>query len=289
MLNRLFGNYLVNRGRLDQSQLDTLLNDARTYTASPETVITLNKILTPAQVQSVMENHTGEESFMETALRTQMITDSQSEQILAFQSLPVMCFMQLLMDRQILSKDELMTAIADFQMYSQFTDEQLHVLCIDDMEQIIKIFVPFQNPRMHELTVTLLQTIKRLIDKNVYIDKAYMAHSIQIDRYAAQTLMGDMKVKFYLSAPMNNLLAIANHFAGQSYSEVNMDALDNVGEFINCVSGLFATNLSYEGINIDMDAPDYGMEGPYVNNGKIYVIPIHANRFSFRAVFELQQ
>lgn len=71
MLNRLFGNYLVNRGRLDQSQLDTLLNDARTYTASPETVITLNKILTPAQVQSVMENHTGEESFMETALRTQ--------------------------------------------------------------------------------------------------------------------------------------------------------------------------------------------------------------------------
>lgn len=54
MLNRLFGNYLVNRGRLDQSQLDTLLNDARTYTASPETVITLNKILTPAQVQSVM-------------------------------------------------------------------------------------------------------------------------------------------------------------------------------------------------------------------------------------------
>ena len=31
------------------------------------------------------------------------------------------------------------------------------------------------------------------------------------------------------------------------------------------------------------------MEGPYLNNGKIYVIPIHANRFSFRAVFELQQ
>ena len=289
MLNRLFGNYLVNRGRLDQSQLDTLLNDVSTYTASPETVITLNKMLTPVQIQSVIQEQTGEENFIEAALRIQIITDNQAEQILLFQSLPVMCFMQLLLDRQILNNDEIMSVIADFQRCSQFTDEQLHVLCSDDMEQITKIFVPFQNPLMHELTVTLLQTIKRLIDRNVYIDKAYMAHSIQVDRYAAQTIIGDMKVRFYISAPMNNLLAIANHFAGQSYSEVNIDALDNVGEFINCVSGLFATNLSYEGVHVDMSAPDYGMEGPYLNNGKIYVIPIHANCFSFRAIFELQQ
>ncbi len=185
--------------------------------------------------------------------------------------------------------EDIMCVLADFQMYYQFTDEQLHVLCIDDMEQIIRIFVPFQNPRMHELTVTLLQTIKRLIDKNVYLDKAYMAHSIQIDRYAAQTLSGDLNVKFYLSAPINNLLAIANYFGSETYDVINDDALDNVGEFINCVSGLFATNLSYEGIDVDMDAPRYGMEGPYLNNGKIYVIPIHANRFSFRAVFELCQ
>lgn len=289
MLNRLFGNYLVNRGYLNPAQLDDLLETITEYKADPQTVILVNKFLPLSQIRFIQQSQMQEESFTEAALRLQLLTDNQIEQIVQFQSLPVMCFAQLLLDKQILQTEDIMCVLADFQMYYQFTDEQLHVLCIDDMEQIIRIFVPFQNPRMHELTVTLLQTIKRLIDKNVYLDKAYMAHSIQIDRYAAQTLSGDLNVKFYLSAPINNLLAIANYFGSETYDVINDDALDNVGEFINCVSGLFATNLSYEGIDVDMDAPRYGMEGPYLDNGKIYVIPIHANRFSFRAVFELCQ
>ena len=238
MLNRLFGNYLVNRGYLNPAQLDDLLETITEYKADPQTVILVNKFLPLSQIRFIQQSQMQEESFTEAALRLQLLTDNQIEQIVQFQSLPVMCFAQLLLDKQILQTEDIMCVLADFQMYYQFTDEQLHVLCIDDMEQIIRIFVPFQNPRMHELTVTLLQTIKRLIDKNVYLDKAYMAHSIQIDRYAAQTLSGDLNVKFYLSAPINNLLAIANYFGSETYDVINDDALDNVGEFINCVSGL---------------------------------------------------
>ncbi|MDE5825791.1 MAG: chemotaxis protein CheX, partial [Lachnospiraceae bacterium] len=93
----------------------------------------------------------------------------------------------------------------------------------------------------------------------------------------------------YISAPDNGLLAIANHFTEDTYSTVDADALDNVGEFINCVNGLFATNLSYDDVAIDMNSPEYSIDGPFVSNEKLYVIPIHANGCSFRAVLEVYE
>lgn len=289
MLNRLFGNYLVNRGYFEQTQLEQLLNSVSEYTANVDLIILINKLLTPGQIQTLKDNKLPEENLTDAALRMQLLTDSQAEKILQQQQMPVMCFLQLLIDRNIIDISDIMKVITEFQAYHEFTDEQLRALCFDDMDQIIRIFVPFQDTRLHALTMTLFQTLKRLIDKNVYLDKAYLARSIQIDRYAAQNLTGDLNVKFYLSAPTNNLLGVANYFTEASYDEVNEDALDTVGEFINCVSGLFATDLSYEEITIEQDAPEYGMEGPYLNTGMIYVIPIHVNRMSLRAVFELRQ
>ena len=100
-------------------------------------------------------------------------------------------------------------------------------------------------------------------------------------------MVGDLHIKFYLSAPDDGLLAIANYFTGDTYSTVNNDALDNVGEFINCINGLFATNLSYEDVSVDMNSPDYSMEGAFINNDALFVIPLYANGYSFSAVFEV--
>ena len=96
-------------------------------------------------------------------------------------------------------------------------------------------------------------------------------------------------MKVYISAPDNDLLAIANYFTGDTYEAVNEDALDNVGEFINCVNGLFATNLSYDDVTIDMNSPEYSMVGPFISNEKLYVIPNHANGYSFKAVLEVYE
>lgn len=289
MLNRLFGNFLIRRGRLTQTQLNDLLSIAQDYTAKPETVFLINKVLTAEQIQSVYAECSKDEGFAQAALRMELLTDEQYEKLISLQTGSFMRFMEVIQEQQILTPQEILPMLAAFQKDNRFTDTQMHALCIDDLEQITDIFVPIHNPRLHELTVTLLRTFRKLIDKNVYLDKAYMAHSIQIDRYAAQKITGDVNVKLYLTAPMNDLLAVANYFSEDTYSVINMDALDTVGEFINCISGLYTTNLSYDDINADMDAPEYGLEGPYLNSGKLYIIPIHANHFGLRAVFEVPQ
>lgn len=290
MLNRLFGNYLVQKQRITQIQLDDLLPVPKELKAEVETIAVINKILAPATVQELLSKlDKSSERFGEVAIDAGYLTDDKLDTILTYQSNMFMKFIQSLLNKRLLTIEQINPFLNEFQQLGGYNDSQMSALIHDDLEQCIAIFVPLKTMQLKELTLTLVQTIRRLIDRDVYLDKAYIARSLQLDKYASQTIIGDMHIKVYISAPDNGLLAIANHFTGDTYETVNEDALDNVGEFINCVNGLFATNLSYSDIEIDMNSPEYALDGPFISNEKLFVIPIHANGYSFRAIFEVYE
>lgn len=290
MLNRLFGNYLVTKKCITQEQLNKLLPVPKELVAEIETISIVRRVLTPAQVQELMDKKTDKTvRFGDIAMEEGYISDDRLDQLVSFQTNAFMKFMQSLVNENFVRLDQLNQIINAFQTENEYTDEQMDSLILDDLEEIINIFVPLKNKRFKELTETLIQTMKRMIDKEVYLDKAYASNSLQLDSYAGQAVNGDLNFKVYLSGSGDNLLGVANYFTDEKYRSLDADALDNVGEFINCVNGLFATNLSYDDIMIDMDSPDYSMEGLFLHENKLFVIPIHANGFCFRAIYEIYQ
>lgn len=289
MLNRLFGNYLVEKKCITQEQLEALLPVPQELTAKVEAIVLVRKILLPAQVQELLEKTDKSKDFGVVALEEGLISDDRLDQLTSFQTNSFMKFMQLLVNEDYVRLEQLNQIISSFETEYEYTDAQMNSLMLDDLEEIIRIFVPLKNHHLHELTVTLVQTLKRLIDKEVYLDKAYTSNAVQLDSYAGQAVNGDMNFKVYISGLGDNLLGIANFFTGDKYDKLNEDALDNVGEFINCVNGLFATNLSYGDVMIDMSSPDYSMDGLYLTENPLFVIPIHANGFCFRVVYEIYQ
>ncbi len=290
MINRLFGNYLVEKQILSQSQLDDLLPVQKDFKAAVETIAVINKVLTSAAAQELLEQiDKDKEHFGEAAIEAGFLSDEKLDEILTYQTNTFMKFVQSLLDRGTFSLEQINPFLNEFQQLGGYSDAQISSLIHDDLEACIYIFVPLKSERLKEYTLTLVRTIRRLIDSDTYLDKAYTARSLQLDKYACQMIVGDMHMKIYISAPGNDLLAIANYFTENAYDAVDEDALDNVGEFINCVNGLFATNLSYDDISIDMNSPEYSMDGPFISNEKLYVIPIHANGYSFRAVLEVYE
>ncbi|MDE7200717.1 MAG: chemotaxis protein CheX [Lachnospiraceae bacterium] len=290
MINRLFGNYLVEKQILSQSQLDDLLPVQKDFKAEVETIAVINKVLTSAAAQELLgQIDKDKERFGEEAIEAGYLSDEKLDEILTYQSNTFMKLVQKLLDRGIFSLEQINPFLDEFQQRGGYNDAQISALIHDDLEQCIHIFVPMKSEQLKEYTLTLVRTIRRLIDCDAYLDKAYTARSLQLDKYACQMIIGDMHMKVYISAPDNGLLAIANHFTEDTYSAVDADALDNVGEFINCVNGLFATNLSYDDVAIDMNSPEYSIDGPFISNEKLYVIPIHANGCSFRAVLEVYE
>lgn len=290
MLNRLFGNYLVEKQLLKQEQLDDLLPVPKDLKAEVETIAVINKVISSATAQELLKQiDKSAERFGETAIDAGYLTDEKLDEILTYQSNAFMKFVQELLNANVLGMEQVNPLLDEFQQNGEFSDAELSSLIHDDLEQCVNIFVPLKANRLKEFVLTMIRTIRRLIDCDAYLDKAYTAHSLQLDKYACQTIAGDLHIRVYISAPGNGLLAIANYFTGDTYEAVNEDALDNVGEFINCINGLFATNLSYDDVSVDMNAPEYALDGPFISNEKLYVIPIHANGSSFRAVLEVYE
>lgn len=290
MINRLFGNYLVEKQILSQDQLDDLLPVRKEFKAEVATIAVINKVLSPTAARNLLEQiDQGNERFGDAAIEAGYLSDEKLDEILGYQTNNFMKFVQNLLDGGMLSLDQINPFLDEFQQLGGYSDAQISSLIHDDLGECINIFVPVRSEQLKEFTLTLVQTLRRLIDSDTYLDKAYTARSLQLDKYACQMVAGDMHMKVYISAPDDNLLAIANYFTEDTYDAVDEDALDNVGEFINCVNGLFATNLSYDDITIDMNSPEYSMDGPFISNENLYVLPIHANGCSFRAILEVYE
>jgi CheY-specific phosphatase CheX len=278
----------VEKQKITQEQLDSYLPVDKEFKAETETIAVVLKMVTPAAAMELLDGiDKDSERFGDKAVDEGLLTDDKLDTILTYQSNNFMRFAQVLIDKDVTSLVEINRLIGDFQTEKGYNNSQISALVHDDTEQCVNIFVPLKSPTLKTLVLTIVQTITRLIDADMYLDKAYVSKSIQIDKFASQMIIGDMRIKVYLTSHDNGLLGIANYFTGDVYDEVNEDALDNVGEFINCMNGLFATNLSYEDVSVDMNSPEYSIEGPFISNSKVYVIPIHANGYEFKAVLEV--
>ena len=70
------------------------------------------------------------------------------------------------------------------------------------------------------------------------------------------------------------MLSIAVPYTKEPFEEVDEDVYDAVCEFTNCINGLFASKLSYEGVCVDMLPPLYYTDGELISQHGFYSIPL---------------
>ena len=149
MLNRLFGNYLVEKKCITQEQLEHLLPVPQELIADIETIAVVRKILTPTQVQAVLDKiDRSTTRFGDAALEEGLISDDRLDHLISFQTNAFMKFMQLLVNENFIRMDQLNQIISSFQTDNEYTDSQMNSLMLDDLEEIIKIFVPLKNKQL---------------------------------------------------------------------------------------------------------------------------------------------
>ncbi|MBE5875333.1 MAG: chemotaxis protein CheX [Lachnospiraceae bacterium] len=286
MLNRLFGNYLVSMKKLTQVQLDTALSELSGVTARMEVIAVIKRKLTLQQMMELGILGSSEADFTKRVVEAGLLTEDSCEKLMTYQSNRFIVMMQYLVDKGILELSQICDLLDAFRVANDYTEVQLDAFLHEDIEQMVQTFAPCSDIRIKELLHTMVQTFKRLIDRDVYLEQAYTTDCFVAEKCVVQEMIGTLHFKLYFAAGGNDLLAIANYFTKAHYNAVDEDALDNVGEFLNCISGLYATNLSYNDVGIDMNIPEYYAEPMTIHSDKIYVIPIRANGCRLYAVYE---
>ena len=171
--------------------------------------------------------------------------------------------------------DQLEQFMTDFMWDKEFTQSDMADLKSDDADRILRLFIPADAKAYEPIAGMALRTIMRLIDNDVYPSKAYLTKEVEVDNGSMQFVSGTESICCALACRDDNLKPVASIFGKEDFEKVDMDALDAVGELVNCINGLYASDRSFAGVEMELYPPEYSDQMTALTADEMLVLPLH--------------
>ncbi len=275
MFGQYFGEYLMESNLITKSQFDDIVEYQQSLRVKLGTIAVTENLLTQKQADEINSLQTKmDKRFGDIAVGQGYLTESQVVHLLNQQGNPYLQFIQALLDKASMPLSVISEHILEFQKKNEFTNDELESIKSGDIDRIIPLFISSENNYCNRHIGLALRNIIRFIDNEFLIKKGYAVSEYSFHNLASQFLAGDHNILFGFAGKGNNLLTIANPFAKEEFTGIDEDSFDSVCEFINCINGLFASQLSEEDVDIDLLPPISYVGQKLVSNGTIYIVPI---------------
>ncbi|MBR4184074.1 MAG: response regulator [Lachnospiraceae bacterium] len=276
MFGQLFGRYLVEKSVIKEDAYRMILDKQLSVRVKLGTIAVADGLLTEEQVEEINSlQRQLDKRFGDIAIEKGLLTQDQMEGLLSKQGDSYMQFVQLLTETTGLNTKDVDMLLKAFQKDSGFSDDELEALKSDDIDRLMPLFVVTSKPYIRELASLVVRNIMRFVTRDYYIGKASHVKELPYAHLAYQELAGDASVFVAVAEESDNggFLRVANGFSHSEMDHVTYDVYDAVGEFINVTAGIFATELSKNGTNVDMEPP-LGFKGQKAV-GDFYVLPLY--------------
>lgn len=258
MVDYILGNYLVNTGKITADQLAETLDKQDSVRvklgliAVAEGLMTLEQTDEVNRLQAILDQR-----FGDIAVSKGYLTDEQVGLLLRKQGNSFLMFVQSMVDSGYITMDEVDSIVNQFKAAKNFNDAQMEAFKSDEVEKIVPLFLPEAGKSYNDIICVALRTFIRLIDRHAYISEITMTDSLSDANQVNQELCGDNGIIDCFSEGCGALLKTATIFGQEEFGELNMDALDAAGEFLNCINGLYASALSEQGHFLELVPPEY--------------------------------
>ncbi len=276
MFKQLFGKYLVDQKALTPDQYAELSAQQAATRVKLGLIAVEEGLLTKEQADELNHLQTQmDKRFGDIAVEKGYLTDEQVGMLLKKQGNPYLQFIQTLSESGFIPLSKIDSYLLSFLKDSNFTAKDLAALKSNDTTQIVNIFVPDDVTYLREIIGMTLRNIMRFVSTDFYIGKIVPVQSVKYNCLAGQQVAGDhtYTLGFACEADDSGLLTLASCYGKEDFAAVNADAYDAIGEFSNCINGLFASELSHNGVNIDMLPPFGYTEVTLTGDG--YALPLN--------------
>ncbi len=258
MVDYIFGNYLVNTGKITEAQLDETLDKQDTVRvklgliAVAEGMMTLEQTDEVNRLQAILDQR-----FGDIAVSKGYLSDEQVGMLLRKQGNAFLMFVQSLVDGGYIAMDEVDSIVNDFRQAKGYSDADMEDFKSDEVEKLVPLFLPKEGKGFADIISVAVRTFIRLIDRRVYISDISMTDSLPATNQVNQDLCGEGGLISCFSEGSGALLKTATIFGQEEFAQLDMDALDAAGEFLNCINGLYASALSQQGKFLELMPPEY--------------------------------
>ena len=280
MFTNIFGNYLVRKNIITDDEFISIKMQIDKTRVKLGLIAVSEKLMTEKQADEVnLKQQMMDKKFGDIAISLGYLTEVQVERLLALQGNEYMRFCQSAVDKDIMTLEQIEGALDYYKKENGFTFADMEAIKSGDVDRVLPLFLPEipDGPFVDLLAVTF-RCINRLASDDISIRRGYTTNNYKTGAVAMQEIVGDYNVTTAFAGDDKGILAIAEAFAKQFFDEVDINALDSVGEFINISDGLFATAKSQEGMELNLMPPKLSKDPLELNGSMIVVIPIFINQ-----------
>lgn len=275
MFSQFFGNYLLENQKISTEQYSSCMKyiaDNRVklgMLAEHEGLLdrTLANELNYLQLQN-------DRQIGDLAIEKGYLTESDVNYLLGCQGNTYLIFVQALEDNHYMTREEIETCLKDYQASEGFSDTIMDAIKDGNISRLLPAFADIEDERYQTLLGLALRSIVRFISSYIRLEKGYITDSIHASYLAYQDLNGDFEATVGFFSDNDGILAIAEGYAKEEFEKVDEDSLDSIREFVNCINGLYAAELSYQNVKLDMEPPKYGFDMTLKKSGHFFVLPL---------------
>ena len=273
MISYLLGNYLVEEDFMTKEQLTHVISVQEKIRVKLGLIAVSEGMLTLDQADAINRlQQTMDKRFGDIAVEKGYLTEAQVDSLLKMQGNEFLTFAQTLVDEGIVTMDKIQLVLRSYQVENGFTNTELEVLKSGDIDKIIPLFLPKGAEAYEEIVTVALKMVVRCIDRYAYPLSGELVNSVELVKPVSQELTGADTWKVCFADVSGGMCRLGSGFAKESFTEVDEDVQDAVGELLNCISGLFATAQSNKGVSLELMPPEMGADAS-VSGENILVMP----------------
>ena len=275
MIANIIANYLINKGKISLDQYYSFFEELAKVRAKLGLIAVHEGLMTEYQADTVnMLQATMDMKFGDLAVEKGFLTPNQVQELLRKQADPYLSVAQVLENMGIMRLNDLDMLMKKYQVENEMSASSIEALKSDEIERIVPLFLPPDADEYVAFATLAFKTLMRCVDTNVFPIKGYFAEEINCQNGALQFVDGDPCVCAGMCGDGNSLLSAASSFGKEDFESVNMDALDAIAELLNCICGLYASELSLERITMELYPPEYNDTVEGIGGYKTLVFPM---------------
>lgn len=289
MFSQFFGNYLLENQKISTEQYSSCMNYISANHVKLGRLAEIEGLLARKQANELnylqMEN---DRQIGDLAVERGYLTKSEVNYLLKCQGNPYLIFIQALEENHFMERDDIDACIAAYQEENGFSDQIMDAIKNGQIEHLLPAFADVEDERLQTLLGLILRNIIRFVNSYLRIDKGEFATSLPTKYIASQKMTGDYEVLIGFSSDDDGILMIADGYAKEVFDEVNEDAMDSVAEFVNCVCGLYAAELSYHNVSLDMLPPVYEFDSSISDSDSFFVLPLFIQNKKINLIVQIK-
>ena len=275
MFSQFFGNYLLENQKITADQYDSCMNYIKANRVKLGLIAESEGLLTSSQVMELNYLQVqSDERFGDLAVKKGYLTESDVNYLLGLQSNPYLLFVQALDENGCLSHDEIDYNLTAFQKENDFSNSIMKAIRDANIEGMLPAFVDVPDKRYLDLIGLTLRNIVRFINTFIRIAPGEFVSGGKPKYAAYQHTIGDYQCLLGFTGDDDDILMMADGYAKEEFGVVDEDALDSIAEFTNCVNGLYAAELSFQNISMDMMPPKLSFDEAIDSSGEYYSLPV---------------